>query len=41
MKKSMIKKKNNSLKSYLQHFKNLIYNLVKLLMNRIYKNKDK
>lgn len=36
-----LKEENLSLKSALEHLKNLIYNLVKFLMDRIYKNKDK
>ncbi len=36
-----LKGENHSLKSALEHLKNLIYNLVKFLMDRIYRNKDK
>lgn len=36
-----LKEENSLLKSSLQHLKNLIYNLVKFLMDRIYRNKDK
>ena len=36
-----LKEENYSLKSALEHLKNLIYNLVKFLMDRIYRNKDK
>lgn len=36
-----MKEENHSLKSALEHLKNLIYNLVKFLMDRIYRNKDK
>ncbi len=36
-----LKEENNSLQSSLKHFKNLIYNLVKFLMDKIYRNKDK
>lgn len=36
-----LKEKNGLLKSSLEHLKNLIYNLVKFLMNSIYRNKDK
>lgn len=36
-----LKEENHSLKSALEHLKSLIYNLVKFLMDRIYRNKDK
>lgn len=36
-----LKEENGLLKSSLEHLKNLIYNLVKFLMDRIYRNKDK
>ena len=36
-----LKGENHSLKSALEHLKSLIYNLVKFLMDRIYRNKDK
>lgn len=36
-----LKEENSLLKSSLEHLKNLIYNLVKFLMDRIYRNKDK
>jgi len=36
-----LKEENHLLKSSLEHFKNLIYNLVKFLMDKIYRNKDK
>lgn len=36
-----LKEENNLLKSSLDHLKNLIYNLVHFLMDRIYRNKDK
>lgn len=36
-----LQKENSLLKSSLKHLKNLIYNLVKFLMDRIYRNKDK
>ena len=36
-----LKEENIILKSSLEHLKNLIYNLVKFLMDRIYRNKDK
>ena len=36
-----LKEENDLLKSSLEHLKNLIYNLVKFLMDRIYRNKDK
>ncbi len=36
-----LKEENSLLKSSLQHFKNLIYNLVHFLMDRIYRNKEK
>lgn len=34
-------KKNGLLKSSLEHLKNLVYNLVQFLMDKIYRNKDK
>lgn len=36
-----LKEENSLLKSSLNHLKNLIYNLVHFLMDRIYRNKDK
>ncbi len=36
-----LKEENHFLKSSLEHFKNLIYNLVKFLMDRIFREKDK
>lgn len=36
-----LKEENSLLKSSLEHLKNLIYNLVKFLIDRIYRNKDK
>ena len=36
-----LKEEKSLLKSSLEHLKNLIYNLVKFLMDRIYRNKDK
>lgn len=36
-----LEKENHSLESALKHLKNLIYNLVKFLMDRIYRNKDR
>ena len=36
-----LKEENSLLKSSLEHLKNLIYNLVQFLMDRIYRNKDK
>lgn len=36
-----LQEENSLLKSSLEHLKNLIYNLVKFLMDRIYRNKDK
>ncbi len=36
-----LKEENSLLKSSLEHLKNLVYNLVKFLMDRIYRNKDK
>lgn len=36
-----LKEENSLLKSSLDHLKNLIYNLVHFLMDRIYRNKDK
>ena len=36
-----LNEENHLLKSMLKHLKSLIYNLVKFLMDRIYRNKDK
>lgn len=36
-----LQEENISLKKSLQHFKNLFYNLVQFLMDRIYRNKEK
>ena len=36
-----IKKENNSLKSSLEHFKTLVYNLIKFLMDKIFMSKEK
>ena len=36
-----LEKENHSLESALKHLKNLIYNLVHFLMDKIYRNKDK
>ena len=36
-----LKEENSLLKSSLEHLKNLIYNLVQFLIDRIYRNKDK
>lgn len=36
-----LQEENSLLKSSLEHLKNLIYNLVKFLMDKIYRNKDK
>ena len=36
-----LKKENNSLKSSLEHFKTLVYNLIKFLMNKIFMSKEK
>lgn len=36
-----LQEENSLLKSSLEHLKNLIYNLVKFLMDRIYRNKGK
>ena len=36
-----LKKENHSLKSALEHFKEMIYRLVQFLMDRIFRNKDK
>lgn len=36
-----LKEENHSLKSSLEHFKNMIYRLVHLLMDRIFRNKEK
>jgi len=36
-----LKEENHSLKSTLKHFKNMFYNMVQFLMDRIFRNKDK
>ena len=36
-----LKKENNSLKSSLEHFKTLVYNLIKFLMDKIFMSKEK
>ena len=36
-----LKEENSLLRSSLEHFKNLIYNLVQFLMDKIFRNKDK
>lgn len=36
-----LKKENNSLKSSLEHFKTLVYNFIKFLMDKIFMSKEK